>query len=80
LLDHLEVAAECAYISANDSIGVRKMAEEMLALLNGYVKYLSNQKRLNKSKHNNSTTNPLNNLTILSSNYSPIILRNKVII
>jgi|GEM_PF-4725409 len=56
------------------------MAEEMLALLNGYVKYLSNQKRLNKSKHNNSTTNPLNNLTILSSNYSPIILRNKVII
>jgi four helix bundle protein len=50
LLDHLEVAVECAYISTDDSIGVRKMTEEMLALLNGYVKYLSNQKQLNKSK------------------------------
>ena len=49
LLDHLEVATECAYISADDSIGVRKMTEEMLALLNGYVKYLSNQKQPNKS-------------------------------
>ena len=49
MLDHLEVATECAYISADDSIGVRKMTEEMLALLNGYVKYLSNQKQPNKS-------------------------------
>ena len=49
LLDHLEVAVECAYISTDDSMGVRKMTEEMLALLNGYVKYLSNQKQLDKS-------------------------------
>ena len=49
LLDHLEVASECAYISQDEYMGVRKTAEEALALLNGYVKYLSNQKLLNKS-------------------------------
>jgi four helix bundle protein len=49
LLDHLEVAAECGYINSNEHEMTRGTTEGVLALLNGYVKYLGNQKLLNKS-------------------------------
>lgn len=49
LIDHFEVALECAYISKNEYFKINKTLEELLALLNGYVKYLNDKKLLYKS-------------------------------
>lgn len=54
LLDHIEVALECAYINNEEYSKLQDDIEEVLALLNGYVKYLKEKK----------TTQQLNNLTI----------------
>lgn len=50
LLDHIEVALECGYINNDEYLKLDRDLEELLALLNGYVKYLSSKK----------TTQPLN--------------------
>ncbi len=44
LLDHLEVALECGYIDSTEHVTLNQRSEELLALLNGYVKYLSDKK------------------------------------
>ena len=44
LLDHLEVALECGYIGLKEHAALNQRSEEVLALLNGYVKYLGNRK------------------------------------
>jgi four helix bundle protein len=49
LIDHFEVALECAYISKDEYFKINKTLEELLALLNGYVKYLNDKKLLYKS-------------------------------
>jgi len=50
LLDHIEVALECGYVNNDEYLKLNRDLEELLALLNGYVKYLSSKK----------TTQPLN--------------------
>ena len=50
LLDHIEVALECSYINNDEYLQLNRDLEGLLALLNGYVKYLSGEK----------TTQPLN--------------------
>jgi four helix bundle protein len=44
LLDHFEVALECGYIGSKEHTDLNQRSEELLALLNGYVKYLSGKK------------------------------------
>jgi len=44
LLDHIEVALECRYINNDEYLKLNGDLEELLALLNGYVKYLSSKK------------------------------------
>jgi four helix bundle protein len=44
LLDHTEVALECGYINNDEYLKLNGDLEELLALLNGYVKYLSGKK------------------------------------
>ncbi len=44
LLDHGEVALECDYINNDEYLKLNRDLEELLALLNGYVKYLSGKK------------------------------------
>ncbi len=49
LLDHAEVSRECSYISDAEYFRLNQYIEEVLALLNGYVKYLSQQKKIKES-------------------------------
>lgn len=49
LFDHFEVALECKYIAEQEYTRINKELKEIMALINGYVKYLSTQKLLNKS-------------------------------
>ncbi len=51
LIDHFEVALECAYIRKNEYFKINKKLEELLALLNGYVKNLNDKKLLYKSSY-----------------------------
>jgi four helix bundle protein len=44
LLDHLEVALECGYVSPEEHAILSVNGEQLLALLNGYVKFLSTKK------------------------------------
>jgi len=44
LLDHIEVALECGYVNNDEYLKLNRDLEELLALLNGYVKYLSSKK------------------------------------
>jgi len=44
LLDHIEVALECGYINNDEYLKLNRDLEELLALLNGYIKYLSSKK------------------------------------
>jgi four helix bundle protein len=44
LLDHIEVALECGYVNNDEYSKLNRDIEELLALLNGYVKYLSSKK------------------------------------
>jgi four helix bundle protein len=44
LFDHLEVAFECGYITPHEHSALNQRGEELLALLNGYVKYLGTQR------------------------------------
>ena len=44
LLDHIEVALECGYVTNDEYLKLNRDLEELLALLNGYVKYLSSKK------------------------------------
>jgi hypothetical protein len=44
LLDHIEVALECGYVNNDEYLKLNRDLEELLALLNGYVKYLSGKK------------------------------------
>lgn len=54
LLDHIEVALECGYITNDEYLKLNRDLEELLALLNGYVKYLSTKKTT--QQFNYSTT------------------------
>ncbi|MBI3601128.1 MAG: four helix bundle protein [Nitrospinae bacterium] len=44
LLDHIEVALECVYINNEEYLKLQANIEEILAILNGYVKYLKEKK------------------------------------
>lgn len=44
LLDHLEVALECGYVTPEERAKVNQSGEQLLALLNGYIKFLSTKK------------------------------------
>jgi four helix bundle protein len=44
LLDHLEVALECGYVSPEEHAILNQSGEQLLALLNGYVKFLKAKK------------------------------------
>jgi four helix bundle protein len=46
LFDHIEVAKECEYIDEDNYTKASRESEEVLALLNGYIKYLKDQKAL----------------------------------
>jgi len=44
LLDHIEGALECGYVNNDEYLKLNRDLEELLALLNGYIKYLGSKK------------------------------------
>lgn len=57
LMDHAEVALECQYIGETEGAELRRNIEEVLALLNGYIKYLDNRRVPPSAQPLNHSTN-----------------------
>ena len=62
LIDHILVAAECDYISADVEEGLISEIKIAIRLLNGYIKYLKSRTKKTSSS-SESTTQPLDHST-----------------
>ena len=44
LIDHVDVALECGYVSDNEGESLINQIKTAIRMLNGYIKYLRNRK------------------------------------
>ena len=60
LMDHISVALDCDYVSNEISEKLTSDCEEIERMINGYIKYLQNQKSQALALINLSTYQPVN--------------------